>query len=118
MINIEQKIVDAAKDALDKAISESLVGYDSPLSKLCKDAIYKNEEPLRNIVNQCLSNVVNDDNFKKELTDALHKKIATTLVGRMGGELEATVNKLKSNPETRAKVMLAMNSIIESIGKD
>jgi len=33
----------------------------------------------------------------------------------MGGELEKQVNKLKSNPETRARITLAISDIISQL---
>ncbi|MCK5444993.1 MAG: hypothetical protein KAI73_05170 [Rhodospirillaceae bacterium] len=110
---MEQQILDTAKKAISEAIINQLTGYNSQLGKLCNNVIDANEQELYNLINDEFAALIKNDGFKDALREALNQKLAKILIGRMGGELEKQVNKLKANPETRAKVMTAISGVIE-----
>jgi len=112
---MEKQILAQVNKAIGEAVVSELVGYNKPLSKLTASVIYNNEDTLYKLINEEFSGLLNSDGFKSELKKALNEKLAKTLVSRMGGELEKQVNELKQNPQTRAKITLAINEIIESL---
>lgn len=110
---MEEQILEAAKEAIHTSIINSLVGYNTPLNKLCTRVVENNEAELFSLINEEFAGLLSDADFKQSLREALNKKLATTLINRMGGELEKQVNVLKQNPETRAKITLAISDIID-----
>ena len=112
-MDIEKEIVKSAKEAINKSIVDSLVGYNKPLSTLCSQVIQDNSTDLYKLINDEFSELLNGKGFKQSLREALNKKLASTLINKMGGELEKRVNDLKQNPETRAKITLAISAIID-----
>jgi len=112
---MEQRILSQVEESIAKAIQEGLVGYNKPLSILTAQVIESNHDVLFNLINDEFSTLLNGKGFKKSLKDALNKKLANTLINRMGGDLEKRVNELQQNPQTRAKVTLAISSVIEDL---
>jgi len=112
---MEAKILDLVKKSLDKAMAENLSGYNSPLNDLVKKVISENSQDLYNIMNGEVIALIKEEGFKKAFREAIHGKLAKVLVGRLSGELEKRVNELKQNPQTRAKITLAINEIIEEL---
>ena len=116
-MTLEDKILKKVNEAVGKSIVEALTGYNGALKELTNSVVRENSEDLRRLINEEFSNLLNGDGFKSALQEALNQKLAKTLVSRMGGELEKRVNELRQNPETRAKVTLALSKIIDDIGK-
>ena len=112
---MEQRIIETANKAIAEAIKSELIGYNKPLSNLTQKVITNNQEKLYELINNEFSGLLHSDGFKEELSQALNQKLAKTLVARMGGELESRVNELKQNPETRAKITLAIANIVNEL---
>jgi len=109
---LENQILETAHKAISESIVNSLVGYNKPLSTLCENVISDNQQNLYTLINDEFAGLLSNERFKTSLKEALNKKLAVTLINRMGGELEKQVNALKQNPETRAKIMLAISEIV------
>lgn len=112
---MEKQILAQVEKAMGEAITKELVGYNKPLSKLTERVIEANSNDLFSLINDEFANLLNGDGFKDALREALHQKLAKTLIARMGGELEKQVNELKQNPQTRAKITLAISQIVEDL---
>lgn len=115
MTTLEEQILHSAANAIEKAIMDELVGYNKPLSNLTNKVLEAHESELYDLINVAFVDLIGGQEFKDALKQALNKKLATSLINRMGGELEKQVNKLKSNPETRAKITLAISQIITDL---
>jgi len=112
---MEKQILTQVEKAISESITKELVGYNKPLSKLTERVIEENSSELFSLINDEFANLLNGKGFKEALQEALHQKLAKTLIARMGGDLEKKVNELKQNPETRAKITLAISRIIEEL---
>lgn len=112
---MEKQILAQVEKAMGEAITKELVGYNKPLSKLTERVIESNSDELFSLINDEFCNLLNGDGFKDALREALNQKLAKILISRMGGELEKNVNELKANPQTRAKITLAISQIIEEL---
>lgn len=112
---MEQQILNAARKAVYEGIIDSLVGYNKPLSKLCAVVVEDNSDALYELINTEFQSLLNGEGFKETLRYALNKKLSSVLINRMGGELERRVDELKRNPETRAKITLAISKIIDEM---
>ncbi len=117
-MTLEQEVLSIARDAthgaVTKAVVESLTGYQGPLRKLCEAVISENYDSLAKLIREEFAGLVGSDDFRSDLKIALNKKLASTLIARMGGELEAQVNKLKADPATRARITLAIEQAVKS----
>ena len=67
------------------------------------------------ILDKEVSQLIGGDGFRDLIKTELNKNLAKILIQKMGGELEKQVNTLKQNPQTRAKITLAISDIIESL---
>lgn len=114
-MDIESEILKAAKNGLANAFNSELVGYNKPLSVITQKVIAKNENEIFSLINNEVVNLIGGEGFREALKDELNRKLARTLIERMGGELESRVNELKQNPETRAKITLAISQIIKEL---
>jgi len=112
---VEKQILEEVNKAIGASIVDSLTGYNKPLSNLCSKVISDNEVELYKLINDEFSILMNGKGFKTSLRESLNQKLAKTLINKMGGELESRVNELKQNPETRAKITLAISKIIEEL---
>lgn len=112
---MEKQILAQVEKAIGEAITTELVGYNKPLSKLTERVIEANSDDLYKLINDEFASLLNGEGFKAALKDALKQKLAKTLISRMGGELEKQVNELKQNPQTRARITLAISQIIEEV---
>lgn len=112
---MEQQILNAVRDAISKSIITALSGYHSPLTTMVNNAVGKHTATIEQMIDDEFSQLLGGDGFRLELRTALNQKIAKLLVSKTGGELEKRVNELKQNPQTRAKITLAINEIIETL---
>ena len=112
---MEDMIYKAARNAIHDAISTELIGYKRPLSILAGKVIDSHADELCSLIDGEVSALINSTKFKIEFRQALSKKLASVLINRMGGELEKKVNLLKANPETGAKLTLAITKLVDDI---
>lgn len=114
-MELENKILAQINKALGDAIIKELVGYDKPLSKITEDVIESHYNEIYNIIDTEVSGLIRCKAFKGELKKALNAKLAKIMISKIGGTLEKQVNKLRSNPETNAKITLAITKLIDEI---
>jgi hypothetical protein len=112
---MEELILQQVNKAIGEAIKTELIGYNKPLSKLTEKVIDNNSDKLYSLINDEFSGLLDSKDFKIALQEALNQKLAKVLINRMGGELEKQVNELKQNPQSRAKITLAIDKVIEEL---
>lgn len=113
--NMNKQILDQINKSIDESIKAELIGYNKPLSNTVNDVINAHRQEVFDLIDGEFSELITSDDFRSHLKAALNKKLATILVSRMGGELEKQVNQLKQNPETRAKITLAISKVIDEL---
>jgi len=111
----EEEILKITKGAIAESIKSELIGYNKPLSKLSEAVLDKHSVEIFNLLESSVIGLVRSKSFKDSIKEGLEKKLASVLVARIGGELEKRVNELKSNPETRARITLAIAEIIKEL---
>jgi len=114
---MEQTVIKVAKAAIYNAINKELIGYNKPLSQFVNAVMLEHEAQFKSIINDGVSELLNADDFKSAIKNALHDKLARILISKMGGELEKKVNELKQDATARAKITLALNKLMEDITK-
>ncbi len=113
-IYLENDIVQSAKQAIGKAISDSFGRYDSPLSKLCASVIVKHEEELRQIVETSIMHTFKEQDFVDYLNEELAHKAARILVESSKGICDSVIDELKKDNVFRAKLTVAISELIEN----
>ena len=112
----EDQLLKAAKSAVYESISRSMANdYNGPIKTAVNAVLNRHLSKIESIVEMAFIGLVNSDGFKESIHSALQDKLARSLVAKMGGELESKVNELKANPETRARITVAIIECIKSI---
>lgn len=116
MTDLEKQIWGTVKESIGNAISERVKqGYgEAPLNKLIDSVVAARQGELRALIEESIDGAISGD-FRKHLKEAAAHKIAKVLVSKMEGEIEKQANDLRSNPETRAKITLAISGVIKSL---
>ena len=111
---LEEQITRAAQVAISKSIETALSGYNSPLSKLVEEVVSAHMPNLRQAVKDEISKLCDGPAFREQLGRELNAKLARTIISKMDGEIEKRMNELRSNPEVRAQITLAITRILET----
>lgn len=116
MTDLEKQIWGTVKESIGNAISERVKqGYgDAPLNKLIDSVVVSRQGELRALVEQCMDWALSGD-LRREIKEACAHKLARVLISKMEGEIEKQANELRSSPEVRAKITLAISGVIKSL---
>jgi len=109
---LEKHLVDSAKQAMNDAINEALTKYNSPLVDICNEVIKEHREELKELLDIAVCRVIEKDEFKADIQEALQKKIARLLVSSNDGVVEKEFQKYKSDPVIKAKMLLFVEKIL------
>jgi NAD-specific glutamate dehydrogenase len=108
----DKLLLSTVREALGKGFSEACSRYDSSLRKLAEQVVEANHAELGSLLHEAIKTCVQDETFREEIKSAVRSHLAKLLVQRFGGELEKQVNTLKSDPATRARVVVALDEIV------
>ena len=100
---------------LEKCIFEALTSYNSPLVNAVKESLASSSPKIKEMADSAVSELVNSDEFAVTMKVELKRKLARVLISQYGGEIEKSANKLKSDPASRAKMIVAIDSVMEEI---
>ena len=110
---LESDILSTFQTSIHGCIRENLTKYNGPLHQLCTKVVDDHKEELMTIVEQGFSAVIHADEFKEAVHLAFQHKLAKLLVSKLEGTVEKCVDTLRSNPVLRAKMTLAIESIVK-----
>lgn len=99
-------------DALTRQIGSVLDGYSSPLNKIIADVVDGHTPELRGIVERALELTLKDKKFVATVNEEFQHKIAKSLVGKLEGTVERAADKLRQDATLRARMILAIEKII------
>ena len=112
----EDQLLKAATSAVYESISKSMSNdYNGPIKTAVNAVLDKHRSKIETIVEDAFLGLINTDGFRESVHSALQDKLARSLVAKLGGELESKVNDLKANPETRARITIAISECVKSI---
>lgn len=111
-MDYEKLLLEAMKEGLKNGMKEAFGGYNSAGQKLIQKTVEANSGLLNDLVSEAMIESVKDPAFRTEFKAAMRTTLAKQLVQKFGGELEKSVNRLKSDPITRAKITAAIDDII------
>ena len=110
----DEMMIGKIGDAVEKAIMECMTGYKSPIPALIASSLEPHSAKNKQITDEAISDLVYAPLFKKELVTAIRSKLAKLLISKMEGAIEKQVQKLRADPATRAKITVAIDSVIEN----
>lgn len=117
MKNFEQEVLQQVNESIAKSIAEKMTGYNSPLGKIVDNVITKHEGVIFDLVNGHVAASLSSIELRKELAEAVNKKIARLLIQRVEGELEKRVNALRADPIARARIDIAISEAVADLSK-
>ncbi|MCP4802278.1 MAG: hypothetical protein GY891_05385 [Bacteroidetes bacterium] len=109
---MNKQLLAQCEKSIDKAITEALGSYNSPLVKAVSSALDEQKDKINNLASESVNEIVNSDDFKQIMKEEMKRKLSRVLISQYGGEVEKAVNELKSNPLTRAKITTAIDTVI------
>lgn len=113
-MNLEDQVIGTVHSAITEAIKTKLSsGYNSPLDNLIKQAIDNNSAKISSMLNDAVAACLTGD-FKSSLQDACARKLAKVIISKAEGEIEKQANELRSSPEFRAKLTIAITETVKS----
>lgn len=115
-IDGEKILKDAILTGVRECVSKKLMDYNSPLNVLISSSVEKHSTEIRTLLEDSIQSCITDPVFRSDIAAATRQNLAKLLVQRFGGELEKQVNVLKSDPTTRARIVLAIEEIVKSKG--
>lgn len=116
-MDFEKEILNGLNDGIQKSIKEQMGGYNSPLTKMIESVMDKNRESIMNKMDSALKTVIENPDFKSALIEEFNRKVAKTLLSGLEGLVEKAANSFKQDPTIRAKMVMAIQSIIEGRGE-
>lgn len=113
-MNIGQELEKAIADGIRSGVKSVLERtYDNPLTKVFAEVLTAQIGKFRQMLEQAVSECATNPVFVEDIKAATRTMLAKTLVQRIGGEIEKQVNTLKSDPLTRARIVLALEEIVK-----
>lgn len=111
-ISLEMDILSTIQASMQKAIQESLAGYNSPLLKLVASVVNDNSAELRKIIADSFDDVIKLDDFKKSIREGFAHKIARTLISKNDSLFDKLSNELKQDTVFKSKMAIAVSNVV------
>ena len=112
---MKTELLAQCEKAIDKSITDALGSYSSPLMEAVRSALSEHKEKLHGLASDAVSELVNSEDFKQTMKIEMKRKLAKVLISQYGGEIEKTVGQLKANPTSRAKITMAIDSVMTDL---
>ena len=114
---MKTELLAQCEKAIDKSITDALGSYNSPLMEAVRSALSEHKEKLHDLASESVAELVNSEDFKQTMKLEMKRKLAKVLIAQYGGEIEKTVGQLKANPTSRAKITMAIDSVMTDLIK-
>jgi len=111
-IQLEMNILSDVQRAMDKAIVDTLSGYNSPLTGLIKSVVDSRSGTLREIISSAFDAVISTHEFKQSIVNAFSHKVAKTIISNNDGLFDKVSNELKQDAIFKSKMQLAVSNVV------
>lgn len=114
MSELEKSIIRSVNEGLSDAIRAQLSRdyHNGPLSQLVNEVVKSRSAQLRLLIEESVDGALTGD-FRSALQEAVTHKLARILTSKIEGEIERRANDLRSSPEFRAKLTLAIEKAVK-----
>lgn len=116
-MTIEDKVLNAIKESLDKSISENITRYNSPIVKFCDEVVKAQEGMIKACIAHNLRKVLGSEDFSNSVEVAMKEKVARIIVSKVGGSIEKEVNELNKHPETQIRMRKGLLDLVNRISE-
>ena len=108
----EKLVLSNLNVAINECVKAKLIGYGSPLEKMTDEVVQSYTPQLRDIVHEALGQTINHEDFKDAVRTAFDHKLARVMVDHLASSIDKAVNAIKSDPTLKARMILAVEQII------
>lgn len=113
----EEIINNEIREAVGEAIRKRLTDYNSPLHGIISQVVKENEAEVKSLITDAIVGTITDKKFRLEAKAQIRHKIARELVNSFGeGIFKQTVDKLKQDHTLKARIVLAIEKMLEEAG--
>lgn len=112
-LNLEGQVFQAIEASMNKALSESLSGYNSPLAKYAQNVVAKYQGQIESIFDKVVQEGIGTPEFKERVREVLLHKIAKTMISGIDGSVDKTINLMKQDQVFRGRLTLAVNDLVQ-----
>lgn len=116
-LNLEDEVKNAVHAAINKAFTDALGGYNSPLQKYALNVVAKYQSSIEAVFDEVVKESINTDEFKQRVREVLLHKIAKTMISGIDGSVDKTVNAMKQDSIFRSRLTLSVNSLVDEFLK-
>ena len=113
MKSLEEQIIQTVHEGIGEAV-KSRLGYNKPLTEMLDRVVQSRELEISKLIEDALDGALRGD-FRAALQEALTHKLARVITSKMEGEVEKRANELRATPEVRARITLAVSSVLKEI---
>ena len=117
-IQLETDILQVLQYSMNEAIKTVLTTYNNPLTKLVNQVIDNHSTDLRQLISDSFSQVIKTEEFKQSIISAFSHKIAKSIISNNDGLFDKVSNELKQDTNFKAKVILAVSTVVEDCLRD
>jgi methenyltetrahydromethanopterin cyclohydrolase len=115
--DFDKEVLSIMQTEIHGAIKARMSAYGSPLTPIIDDAFKVHGETIRKMLYDSLGEVLLTADFKESIKQAFHHKVARSLVDGMSGSVDKAINTFKQDPTIKAKMVLAIESVIKEVSK-
>lgn len=96
--------------AFEKSMGET---WRSGIDDIVKRVVSQNSDAIEEKYSKILKKVLTSDGFEKAITEEFRHKVAKNMVAKLEGQVEQAVNVIRQDQTLRAKMVVAIEKIIE-----
>lgn len=114
-ISLEAVMLTQIQNSMADAIKAVLVGHKSPITPLVEEVIERNKLAITAQLNLAIDDAmsITQEDFTRQIKEKMVKSLVTNTIQQSGGLVDKTFNDLKQNPAFRAKLLLAVDSLLK-----
>lgn len=105
---------------VDKLVIEEIrkqvadkMNYNRVLLSMVEEAMENQRSQIMEVLDDTLTSVVSNPEFRATVKAEFQHKVAKTLVGKLEGTVEKAVEVYKQNPTLRAKIIIAIENMVK-----
>ncbi len=111
-LSIEQIVARELQSALGEVIRSKIGGYNSPLHKFVDEVVIERQQEIKALLRTAVGDAIGQEDFKREIKSAFMHTLARSMMNEFKGEIEKQANALKQQADFRARVVLAIESVV------
>ena len=110
---LEEQVGESIRGAIVGAVDARLRDYNSPLIPLIIEAVKKQEQNIRELLEDAIAGALADRDFRTQVRVAIRHKIARALTEQFGESVfKKSIDALKADPTMKARCVLAVEKIV------